>query len=110
MENCIFCKIAAGKIPAQKTFEDDSFVAFLDIHPRAAGHTLLIPKQHYPWVFDMPEDLYGKLFQTAKILVPVLKETYKADYVQLGIVGKDVPHAHVHLIPRTLSDESTPIA
>jgi len=108
MENCIFCKISRGEIPAEKNYEDEHFVGFLDIHPRAKGHTLLIPKEHYQWVFDLPEELYADLFKTAKKLVPELKKTYGADYVQLGIVGKDVPHAHVHLIPRLLSDASSP--
>lgn len=102
MDNCIFCKIAKGEIPAHKTFENDEFVAFLDIHPKAPGHTLLIPKAHYQWFTDLPDDLYAKLFEHAKVLARELKQQNGADYVHLSIVGKDVPHAHVHLIPRTL--------
>src|SRR3989344_8810607 len=100
MENCIFCKIVAGDIPAEKTYEDSDFVAFLDVNPKAPGHTLLIPKNHYTWVWDLPDTLFTHLFETAKKLVPELKAKTGADYVQLSIVGKDVPHAHAHLIPR----------
>ena len=106
MEDCIFCKIAAGEIPAQKTLENEECVAFLDIHPKAPGHTLLIPKKHYPWIWDIPDALFVKLFQTAKQLAPELKKQVGADYVQLSVIGKDVPHAHMHLIPRMLSNTS----
>ena len=102
MPDCIFCKIARGEVPVEKMFENDSFIAFPDIHPKAPGHTLLIPKAHYPWFQDLPDDLYGELFRTAKILAKKLKEDQKADYIHLSIVGKDVPHAHIHLIPQKL--------
>jgi histidine triad (HIT) family protein len=106
MDTCIFCKIASGEISAQKTFEDENFIAFLDIHPKTPGHTLLIPKNHHHWVWDLPDGLFVQLFETAKKLVPELKRKTSADYVQLSVVGKDVPHAHVHLIPRKLDDNS----
>lgn len=106
MSDCIFCKIIIGKIPAQKTYEDDAFIAFLDIHPKAPGHTLVIPKEHHEWVWDLPEGLYKKLFMVARALAQKLKEETAADYVQLSIVGKDVPHAHVHLIPRKIQEAS----
>jgi len=104
MENCIFCKIAAGEIPAQKTYEDEHVIAFLDIHPKAPGHTLLIPKEHHRWFYDMPDDLSAALFSAAKKVALQLKEEHQASFVRLGIVGTDVPHVHVHLIPQTLSD------
>ena len=104
MENCIFCKIVAGDIPAQKTFEDEKFIAFLDIRPKAPGHTILIPKEHHQWFIDLPDELSDELFRTAKQLAKKLRDDYHADYVQLSIVGKDVPHVHVHLIPRKLSE------
>jgi histidine triad (HIT) family protein len=99
MENCIFCKIAGKEIPSQITFEDENSVAFLDIHPKAPGHTLLIPKEHHQWFTDLPYDLSQKLFHNAQKLSQKLKEEYGADYVRLGIVGTDVPHVHIHLIP-----------
>lgn len=99
MENCIFCKIVKGEIPAEKIYEDDKVIGFLDIHPKAPGHTLLIPKEHYRWFIDLPDTLYSDLFISAKKLGQKLKVDYEADYIRLGIVGTDVEHVHVHLIP-----------
>ncbi|MEI6864360.1 MAG: HIT domain-containing protein [Candidatus Adlerbacteria bacterium] len=102
MSDCIFCKIIAGEIPSNKTYEDDNFVAFLDIHPQAPGHTLLIPKEHHQWFYDVPDELSDQLFRQAKTLAKKLKNEYNADYVRLSIVGIDVPHVHLHLIPQNL--------
>lgn len=102
MEHCIFCKIIAGEIPSKKTYEDEDFIAFLDIHPKAPGHTLLVPKLHYPWFLDLPNDLSDKFFRTARTIATTLKEETKADFIHLAIVGKDVPHAHIHLIPEKI--------
>lgn len=104
MENCIFCKIAAGEIPANKVYEDDKIVAFLDINPKAPGHTLLIPKTHHQWFQDIPDDTYDALFRAAKKVAQDIKVQNNADYVRMGIVGTDVPHAHIHLVPQKLSD------
>ncbi len=106
MENCIFCKIVSGDIPAKKTYEDENVIAFLDIHPKAPGHTLLIPKNHHRWFLDLPDIEYTDLFKVAKTLGQKLKEEYDADYIRLGIVGTDVPHVHVHLIPLKIKNES----
>jgi len=104
MENCIFCSIGRGEIPSTKVFEDEKTYAFLDIHPKAPGHTLLIPKAHYQWFDELPDELSDHLFRIAKKLARQLKEKDDTDYVHLSIVGKDVPHAHIHLIPRRLKD------
>ncbi len=104
MENCIFCKISRKEIPSNTFYEDDKFIAFFDINPVAKGHLLLMPKSHHRWFTDLPNDLYDELFKTAKVVALKLKEQYKSDYVRLGIVGKDVPHTHIHLIPQTISD------
>ncbi len=101
--NCIFCKIAHKEIPSQITFEDEASVAFLDIHPKAPGHTLLIPKDHHQWFIDTPDTLSDTLFRNAKAVAKKLKEEYQADYVRLGIVGTDVAHVHIHLIPLKFS-------
>jgi histidine triad (HIT) family protein len=97
--DCIFCKIARKEIPADIVYEDDATLAFLDIHPKGPGHMLVIPKQHYRWFEEMPDELYMRVFATAKKLALKMKEE-GANHVQLGIVGKDVPHVHIHLIPR----------
>ncbi|HEY6020228.1 MAG TPA: HIT domain-containing protein [Candidatus Paceibacterota bacterium] len=99
MENCVFCKIVAGDIPSNKVYEDNQVIAFLDIHPKGPGHTLVIPKEHYRWFEEMPEDLYTHVFKVVRDLSIKMKQG-GADHVQVGIVGKDVPHVHVHLIPR----------
>ena len=103
--NCIFCKIAAKEVSSTIVFEDEHTIAFLDIHPKSAGHALLIPKDHYPWFIDVPEELSAILFKNAQQLARKLKGEYKADYVRLGIVGTDVPHTHIHLIPLHLKDK-----
>lgn len=105
MEDCIFCKIAQGDVPSEKvTHEDGRIASFLDIHPVRPGHTLVVPSEHYTWFWELPDDLASDLFKVARRLAPELKEKYGADYVQLSIVGKDVPHVHVHLIPRKFDD------
>ncbi|MEK7650740.1 MAG: HIT family protein [Patescibacteria group bacterium] len=109
MENCIFCKIASKQIPAEIVHEDENFLAFLDINPKGSHHTLLIPKAHYHWFYELPDELYDEMFRKVKTLVPILKEKAGADYVKLGIVGTDVPHVHVHLIPRKLSEKDNVI-
>lgn len=105
-EDCIFCKIAAHKIPSAVVYEDDTLLAFADIKPVAPGHTLLIPKEHYEWFYEVPEAISTKWFAAAKQLAQKLKEEHGADYVRLSIVGKDVPHAHMHLIPQKISDKN----
>lgn len=102
--NCIFCKIARGEIPSEIVHEDELTIAFLDINPKAPGHTLLIPKTHHRWFIDMPDDLSDELFRMAKRVSKTLKEKYEGDFVRLGIVGTDIPHVHVHLIPQKIDD------
>ena len=110
MENCIFCKIVAGVVPAEKIYEDEALLGFLDAHPKGPGHTLLIPKAHYVWFEEMPDDLSDKLFRAAKKIAKNMKEKTGANHVQLGIVGKDVPHAHIHLIPRNTGEKAASLA
>ncbi|HET9641342.1 MAG TPA: HIT domain-containing protein [Candidatus Paceibacterota bacterium] len=106
MNDCIFCKIAAGDIPSEKMHhENGSIVSFPDKHPVRPGHTLVVPSAHYEWFWQLPDDLANDLFKVCRALAIELKEKYKADYVRLSIVGKDVPHVHVHLIPQSFSDK-----
>jgi histidine triad (HIT) family protein len=102
-KDCIFCKIAAGETPVEIVrYAEGTIVSFPDKYPKAPGHTLVIPTEHYQWFLDMPDMYTDKLFRTAKMLAQKLKEEYKADYVKFIIEGKDVPHVHVHLIPSKL--------
>lgn len=104
MENCIFCKIVKNEIPSNNVYEDDKFLAFLDIMPVSDGHLLIIPKEHIVWMQDASDETISEIFKLAKKLMIGLKNAIKCDYVTVSVVGKDVPHFHVHLIPRYLND------
>ncbi len=104
MNDTVFGKIIRGEIPATKVYEDEQFLAFLDISPVAKGHTLLIPKEHYAWIHEAPDELVAALFVKAKTLINAMRAGLPCDYVQIGVVGNEVPHLHVHLIPRFLSE------
>ncbi|MDD5172353.1 MAG: HIT family protein [Candidatus ainarchaeum sp.] len=108
MDDCIFCKIGAGKIPSAKVYEDDKFLAFLDINPVNPGHTLLIPKKHVDNLFDIEEPLYSDLFKTAKKLSKSLTKAMGAKRVGVIVEGFLVHHAHVHLIPINHGNELDP--
>jgi len=98
-EDCVFCQIVAGKIPCHKIYEDEDFLAFLDIHPWVEGHTLVIPKKHYRWVWDMPADLVASYFAVVAKIANHYRKILKTDFVMSWIYGWDVPHAHIHLFP-----------
>ena len=96
--SCIFCKIAKGEIPAEKVYEDADYLAFLDIRPLAPGHTLVIPKKHYRWVWDVPN--IGAYFETVKKVALALQKAFgSVDEVHSKVIGEEVPHAHVWLYP-----------
>jgi histidine triad (HIT) family protein len=104
MNDTIFGKIIRGEIPATKAYEDDVCLAFMDIAPVTKGHILLVPKEYFVWIQDVPDELLSYLFTTTKILIKSMIKGLNCDYVQVSIVGKDVPHFHIHLIPRLLTD------
>lgn len=95
----IFSRIVAGEIPAHKLREDDRFLAFLDVRPIRAGHTLVVPKQEIDQLFDLPDDLLGDLFTFAKPVATAIRAVSGAARVGVAVVGVEVPHAHVHLVP-----------
>jgi len=99
MEDSIFTKIIKGEIPSHKVYEDNDVYAFLDIYPVATGHTLVVPKRATEFVWDMPDDEYMALMVATKKIALRLREVVGTAYVSSRIVGTDVPHAHVHLIP-----------
>jgi len=101
MEDSIFTKIIKGEIPSHKIYEDDKTLAFLDIHPVAEGHILVIPKTQVEFVWDLNEDDYAALTRTAKKVALRLRDVVGKPYVGEKIIGTDVPHAHIHLIPFT---------
>jgi len=105
MPDCIFCKIVRGEIPTHFTYENEFVVAFLDIKPTVPGHTIVIPKKHHHWFYEVPGEEANEWFGAAQAIAVGLKEKTGADYIHLSIVGKDVPHAHIHLMPRKLGDK-----
>lgn len=104
MSETIFSKIIAGEIPSYKIYEDDRVLAFLDINPKNEGHTLVIPKKPVEFVWDLDDDDYQYLMLVSKRLAKHLRASLPYHYIQLSIVGTDVPHAHVHLIPFNVDD------
>ena len=110
--DCIFCKIISKEIPAKILYEDDDSISFLDAFPVAKGHTLVIPKKHFAKIQDMPSDLNQKLFDS------VHKMINKVDALEGSTLmavhngkesGQEVPHVHVHLIPRSVTDSAGPV-
>lgn len=99
MEPSIFTRIIRGEIPAHKIYEDDRVIAFLDIHPISNGHTLVVPKVQVPFVWDLSEDDYTYLMAMARKIALHLRDKLNVPYVGEQIVGYDVHHAHVHLVP-----------
>ncbi|NCS99693.1 HIT family protein [Candidatus Parcubacteria bacterium] len=99
-EKTIFEKIIDGEIPCTKVYEDEKLLAFLDINPVYYGHTLIIPKEKYVWMQDAPDNLISDIFIKTKELMKSIKKGLSCDYVQVSVVGDEVPHFHIHLIPR----------
>ena len=95
----IFTQIVNGEIPSYKIAEDKNFLAFLDVNPNANGHTLCIPKQEINKIFDMEEDLYLGLMAFAKKIAIALEKTVPCKRIGMTVIGLEVPHAHIHLIP-----------
>jgi len=96
-DNCIFCKIVEGYIPSYKIYETDNFLAFLDIAQFSEGHTLVIPKTHYRFVWDVPN--IGEYFQVVQKVAQHYIKNFNFKYVDSLVYGRMVPHAHVHLVP-----------
>lgn len=105
MENCIFCKIIAGEIPSATIYEDEDFKVILDISPAAKGHALILPKQHYANLYELPDELCGKVMKLAKKLATHMTNKLNCDGFNLvqnngEVAGQTVFHFHLHLIPR----------
>jgi len=97
--NCVFCKIAQKEIPAEIVYEDGDFLAFLDIHPQSPGHTQIIPKKHYRWVWDVPNA--GEYFEAVKKIAIAQQKVFNTDWILSKIIGDEVPHAHIWVFPNT---------
>lgn len=95
----IFTKIIKGEIPSYKVAEDEDFYAFLDINPMSKGHTLVVPKIEVDYIFDLPDDLLAKMTLFAKKVSQALSDTISCQRIGMMVIGLEVPHAHIHLIP-----------
>lgn len=105
MEDSIFTKIIRGEIPCHKIYEDEKTLAFLDINPTQLGHTLVIPKKQVEFVWDLDPEDYQAVMATAKKVAQRLRDVLKKPFIGEQVVGVDVPHAHVHLIPFEYASE-----
>ena len=105
-QNCIFCKIIAHKLSDHIVYEDSDFMAILDIHPRSPGHTLIIPKKHYRWVWDVPN--IGAYFEVANKIAQAQRKVFKQDAIWSNVRGDEVPHAHIWVYPHedTIGDKN----
>lgn len=95
----IFTKIVNGELPAFKVAEDENFLAFLDVNPNTKGHTLCIPKKEVDKIFDLEEELYTDLMRFSRKVALALRKTISCKRIGMAVVGLEVPHVHVHLIP-----------
>ncbi len=101
----IFSRIIAGEIPCHKIAENDQYFAFLDVFPCAVGHVLVVPKQEVDYLFDLSDELYAGLMSFAKQIEPAIRKAVPCKRVGVAVIGLEVPHAHVHLIPmNSMSD------
>ena len=105
MEESIFTKIVKGEIPAHKVYEDEKVLAFLDIHPVNAGHTLVIPKRQVEFLWDLDDGDYAAVMTATKAVARRIRDVLGVKYVGVKVIGVDVPHAHVQLVPFNISAE-----
>jgi len=109
MENCIFCKIVKGEIPSEKVYEDDNFISILDMVPETEGHTLVIPKNHFKTILDLPNSLGNEFLEAIKNTTLKLMDKYKAEgfniiFNNYKIAGQEVDHVHAHIMLRKQGD------
>lgn len=109
MNNCVFCKIAKKEVPADIVYEDEKFLAFLDINPVNPGHTLLIPKNHYENIYKIPEEILSGIAPLLKKISIAVKNAAASEGINImmnneSAAGQIVPHAHFHIIPRFSND------
>ena len=113
-EDCIFCRIVDGELPARVVYEDDDVLAFLDANPMAPGHTLVVPKHHYETLSDLPDDEGSAVFAALHRLTPLVEDAVDADASTVAFnngeaAGQEIPHVHGHVIPRFEGDGGGPI-
>jgi histidine triad (HIT) family protein len=112
--SCIFCRIVDGDLPSRTVYESDDALAFLDANPLAKGHTLVVPKDHHETVGDLPPETAGAVFEAVSAVTPRVERAVAADATTVAVnngeaAGQEVPHTHVHVVPRFDGDGSGPI-
>jgi histidine triad (HIT) family protein len=112
VDNCIFCKIVAGEIPAHKVYEDETFLAFLDIHPQTPGHVQVIPKVHHRWVWDLPVQAgvpgnIGDYFRVVQKVALAQRKAFATDWILARIIGDEIHHAHIWVFPGDSAGDKT---
>lgn len=108
-EDCIFCKIVRGEVPAKKVYEDDNFIGILDVNPETQGHTLVIPKKHFKTILDTPNSLGNEFLEAIKNTSLMLIDRYRAEGFNIifnvnRLAGQEVDHVHTHILPRKIGD------
>lgn len=98
MDSCVFCKIVKGELPSYTLYEDELFFGFLDYRPRFFGHTLMIPKRHHQWVYEIPE--FAAYWLAIQKVTHAIQKVVRPSFVSYMTYGMHVPHAHVHILPR----------
>jgi histidine triad (HIT) family protein len=106
MNDSIFTKIIKGEIPCHKIYEDKFTFAFLDIHPKQPGHTLVVPKKQVEFLWDLEDEEYKAVMATVKMVALRIRKVLDRPYVGMLVVGIDVPHAHVHVYPFSTTEQS----
>jgi len=101
----IFTKIITGELPSYKVAEDEDFIAFLDINPNAKGHTLVVPKKEENKIFDLSKEAYSKLMRFSYRVAKALEETISCKRIGMSVIGLEVPHVHVHLVPTNVMSD-----
>ena len=114
MNGCLFCKIIKKEISAKIIYEDESALAILDVNPRSAGHSMILPKNHAENILDLPDEEIGKVFQAVKNVTALLKEKLNPDGFTMGVNhgkagGQAVDHLHIHVIPRWKNDKGSSV-
>ena len=104
MDSCIFCKIVRGEIPAERVYEDEEFLAFLDIHPRGPGHVQVIPKEHIRWVWDIPR--VGRAFEIVRMIAKAQQKAFGEEMIRSQVFGDEVAHAHIWVWPNASLGET----
>ncbi len=101
----IFSKIIKGEIPCYKIAENEKFFAFLDVYPLAEGHTLVVPKIEVDKIFDVPDEYLAEMLVFAKPIAKAIEKAFKCNRCGISVIGLEVPHAHMHLVPINFSDD-----